>query len=752
MIPLCSRFDSVLFTPKMSAIACHGNYSRSPSNSFCMAIRSDMLHYHRMTQSMKNSSLIARNFAGIAECTSRLTNLRAPISLVYSYVIGLCFVYALVRVHIPIMVYPGLPHDDGLFMTLGRSLAEGKWLGRFSQFTLMKGPGYPAFLAINNWLGIPLSLGHALFHCFAITLFVAVCHRFIKSHLISGVFFALLLWHPISLSGEILRVFREEIYYAQTLLVLGLMLWVLFCTIHSQPRHRYAAFAGAILGWFWLTREEGVWIVPALGLMALVAVLRIFRNRWDMLRYPRAAFKDPRLRGLAVALAIAIGVFAATQTAFSSVNWFVYGKFVGVDFKEENFQRALRAIDSVRSGGTKPFVSITHAAMKRVDAVSPAFASLAPYFGKGWETWGCQFYPSACGEFGSGWFMWALRDAASSTGHYSSPREASEFFGRLADEISAACKGGKLECKPQLIAEMPPIRWPDIIRRMLPRYVDAFHLLILRNPPMHLNISHGSENALARALRFLNYPLHMSSAEIPTIDSYTLSGWYYAPKGAWITAEIRTPTGAVVSSRLERLGSPDIAQHFKDPDASNQRFSLFTRCSDACALILRTPEGVTIQKIFAELRKTPIVFNLDNGQFYIDKTDFQPDPEYTPTLFDRLCGDIRKAVMVSYSWIFLPILAIGLIAFLASILVFWRKAMWNVCFVMALVCWGLAFERTTLLILIASSSFPALLHSYLAPAYFMLVSGAVLSIAALLQLFQPGQQALTDVTAGREIA
>jgi hypothetical protein len=30
MIPLCSRFDSVLFTPKTSAIACHGNYSRSP--------------------------------------------------------------------------------------------------------------------------------------------------------------------------------------------------------------------------------------------------------------------------------------------------------------------------------------------------------------------------------------------------------------------------------------------------------------------------------------------------------------------------------------------------------------------------------------------------------------------------------------------------------------------------------------------------------------------------------------------------
>ena len=30
MIRLCSRFDSVLFTPKMSEIPSYGNYSRSP--------------------------------------------------------------------------------------------------------------------------------------------------------------------------------------------------------------------------------------------------------------------------------------------------------------------------------------------------------------------------------------------------------------------------------------------------------------------------------------------------------------------------------------------------------------------------------------------------------------------------------------------------------------------------------------------------------------------------------------------------
>jgi hypothetical protein len=137
--------------------------------------------------------------------------------------------------------------------------------------------------------------------------------------------------------------------------------------------------------------------------IVVVAAFRIFRNRWKILRYPRTLFNDLRLRGLAVTLSVTIGVFAATQIAFESINLFVYGKFVGVDVKEENFKRALRAIDSVRSGGTKPFIPITYAAMKRVDAVSPAFASLAPYFdgpGKGWVDLGCRFIPDLCGEIG----------------------------------------------------------------------------------------------------------------------------------------------------------------------------------------------------------------------------------------------------------------------------------------------------------------------------------------------------------------
>jgi|HubBroStandDraft_6_1064221.scaffolds.fasta_scaffold220775_2 hypothetical protein len=61
--------------------------------------------------------------------------------------------------NLPLLFLPKAGHDDGLFMRLGASLASGHWLGDFSQFTLMKGPGYPAFLAVTNFSGLSVDGG-----------------------------------------------------------------------------------------------------------------------------------------------------------------------------------------------------------------------------------------------------------------------------------------------------------------------------------------------------------------------------------------------------------------------------------------------------------------------------------------------------------------------------------------------------------------------------------------------------------------
>src|SRR5262245_29118192 len=125
----------------------------------------------------------------IFACTARLDSVGPGIRLnpilsspaFCTYAILLFLAYTVVSVHTPLAILADAVHDDALFVVLGRSLADGRWLGSFNQFTLMKGPGYPAFLALNHWLSTPVSFGHALFHCAALAAFVLVVHPFVRS-------------------------------------------------------------------------------------------------------------------------------------------------------------------------------------------------------------------------------------------------------------------------------------------------------------------------------------------------------------------------------------------------------------------------------------------------------------------------------------------------------------------------------------------------------------------------------------------
>src|SRR6266567_224094 len=165
---------------------------------------------------------------------------------IYAYVLSLSAVYVFVYVHTPLAIFFG-PHDDSLYVKLGSYLAEGQWLGPFDQYTLMKGPGYALFLALANWLSISVSLAHAVFHCVATGIFVAVCQRFIKSYLISAFHFALLLWHPLLLSVILLRIIRDAIYTDQVLIFLGFLILLLFCAPDIKRRVMFGIASGLAL-------------------------------------------------------------------------------------------------------------------------------------------------------------------------------------------------------------------------------------------------------------------------------------------------------------------------------------------------------------------------------------------------------------------------------------------------------------------------------------------------------------------------
>lgn len=529
-----------------------------------------------------------------------------------------------VYTHVPLFLWMVGTHDDGLFVELGRNLASGDWLGPYSQFTLMKGPGYPAFLAVGAWLGVKVSFMHALLHCLGVTAFAWVILRISKCRLLAGAVFLVTLWHPSMF--VIGRILRANIYAPQTILLLAVFSYALFVAGQRNQRIKWGLLAGLILGWFWLTREEGVWILPGIGFLLLFEWVR---------KRSREAFKktmESTLPMVAVCLFIVFG--------FSFVNWIVYDKFVGVDFKEKNFKAAISVLQSVRVGEPIPYLPLPRAARERVYEVSPSFATLKGYLdppdGSPWQ-FSCGHYPWTCGDIAGVLMWWAIRAAADGKGFYETPEKASEFYGAITSEVKAACADGRLDCDQGGFLFLPVITG-DQLREIPETVLTAIRRLII-NPkgfdPVYQR-SQGEKENFSKTLSFLNHPVHFPPVDMhkdifplskKSGDWILIQGWYRDMKKGdeWFYMDVDCPDNFIPRSSMNRIKSKDIATHFQDPKSSAQRYAILTEYQSNCNFIFSSKKGAKLSLNMGEIaRGTAKSWDIGSATFYIDLVNRDP--------------------------------------------------------------------------------------------------------------------------------
>ncbi|MCK9187971.1 hypothetical protein [Acidithiobacillus sp.] len=620
-----------------------------------------------------------------------------PRSLLYSMALsGLLYIF--MCINIPIGLLSNEKFDDAFYVQHAESIFHGNWLGAYNQMTLAKGPGYPLFLALNAASGLPVTLSQAMLYIFACFLLANVIYRLSTSVWISLFAFLAMLWHPAIIP---VRTLRADITPAQALLILACVLQFSFLSSTFKQGRNWALFGGFVVGWLWITREDGIWIIPGLFLLFTIRLIQL-----KLLRRKTSY--------LIMLMVLFISSACFTWSSVAIINLIKYGTFEVVDFKSTSFEDAVQAIQGVRVGNPEPYVPAPNKVLKAIYAVSPAFSSLKPYFdgpGKGWEAPG--------GEIPGTAFVWALRDAVASRGFYHSPQQASAFYDLITKQINDACATGKLTCKKNIISPFMPAVTASQWRLVPAKLLKLVKLLSWQEPERVAPNSVGYHDRIETIENFLNRPLRTPSAVNP--HSLYVRGWFYPDNDKWIQVKC-SGGGENKIIPVDRRSSPDIAAYVKNPSANYQRFTIEIPSSLYCEIQLTG--ALNNEHTLKVNNLQPGVLKLGGGTLFFDNVKYTDNNERITPAY-RVLRYINKV----YRMVLPPLILVMLLIYLWRIVSFGKNIDNYVIIIGTILI--LVATQSVILLFVDISAFSAIDSNYMSAGFPLLCLAIVLSIGSL---------------------
>jgi hypothetical protein len=472
----------------------------------------------------------------------------------------------------PIFGLPGAGHDDGYYQKMIINILSGEWLGAYSQLTLIKSPFYGFFGASAFLLGIPLKIAEHILYLAASLFASKYVGEITESSKLSIVTFLLLAFNPILWTMEISRLYRDGIY-----LSVCLILFVQICKLSFEKFEkgegigvRYAARVAAVIGVYYLTREEAIWMVPSCVIIIILSFARV--NKMQRKMIAKKILFGSTLIGAFSFLILSI---------FSITNYYNYKVFTIEEQHESSFLSAYGSLARIEAQERR-LVPVTKEARKIAYLVSPAAKELEQHLegelGKSWTEHGCQqLTPPICDDIGGGWFMWALRDAVAGAGHYTDGQQAKNFYDRIASEIDKACSEKLIKCNPKIASMLQALsldRFPELIQKFFKVVLMELDWSLVKVAESHQSI--GGYDAISRTKDVAGAVLDSSEQII------TLKGWE-ASTGKIESIFLQSPDGRSIVV-VPDMPAPDIERIF--PNLNSARFSYVGLCTSPCKLIV----------------------------------------------------------------------------------------------------------------------------------------------------------------------
>jgi hypothetical protein len=578
--------------------------------------------------------------------------------------------------------------DDHWFLSRAQSILAGEWLGPYDENTLVKGAGYPLFVAFTNIFAIPLLFAQQLLYAVACVVVYIALKPVIRTTGARVAIFAVLLFNPMCFSEDLAnRTIRDAIYPSLALLIVA---GVTGALLRRDERVRrllpWLLLTGLAFALFWHTREEGIWIIPFL--LCGIAILGKKRDARAML-----------IAGVPVA------IFAFAYAAIVITNGLHYGAFTAVEFKEKSFLRAYGSLISVRQHPPLARIPVPKETRQRIYAVSPAFAELRPFLeGEIGKMWASVSPPGHPGEIGGGMFIWTFRDAVAAAGYYRRGAPAvTRYYDRVAAEIEAARASGRLDARRPRASMVPPLLWGQrtaVVQTWLRGCVDLarFKQFLIRQ-----TYSEGSDEELALFADLTRSRL------APRDESFV-----------HIIGSARYANGPLDLSIQQDDGRPVVGASVS---AKNGRFEIWSPAHDAWFVL--SADGREIDRIPLNydgrfVSGNPRVrLSVDSISIEMERND--------RSVLDEFRFRIMDAVGKTYQVAFLPFTIIALLLYLANLkwIVRWRGR-WDLPILLAGLLASVMFH-TLMLALIEVASFNSFLGRYESPGHALMILAVALA-------------------------
>ena len=606
-------------------------------------------------------------------------------------------------------------YDDHWFLRKAISILDGRWLGPYNSMTLIKGAAYPLWIAFVSRLGIPLLPAQQLLYALASLAVSVALAPSIRSSAARVVLFVVVLFNPMTFSDDIAsRVAREGFYPALGLLIFA---GVAGAALRLEARRRdvlpWVLLSGVAFAVFWHTREEGVWILPLLGLATVAVVCWVvieWRARWR--------------RGLLV-VALPALIFTVAHEAIVVTNGLRYGVFADVEFKWRPYLHAFGSLRQVRQHPPVARVAVPEEVRRRVYAISPAFAELRPLLERDLVGW-----KRGAADYENDSFMWAFREAVDRAGYYKRGGAAVEnYYERLSHEIERARVAGRLDARQARASLFPPLLWGQR-RAVFQTWIVAAGR-VLRFADVSVNPAHsdGSDDELREFAAVTHMRLAPRQVFARRVRA---TGWVIDVHGA-LAITIERPDGtAVTDATVTRLPSPDLYEHLEQswkafPPARHARFDIEAPGDALLVLLLgaRKIERIPLDNDFLIAHHPDV--RMAAHRFAIGRVG-PPPPSRIDAFRLRVLDVIGRAYQLSFPPLFLlaALLYLPNVRWLAR-----RRGGWMTALLIAGLFSAIA-ARLLILALINVTSFLVMVSGYQSPSHpLLLAAGAIMALEGI---------------------